>query len=92
MEELRRLDPHQPVWPAVKAVDEGIALTGSMLSQGKLRLSKNVPVLLTEIGAYVWDPKAQAEGEDRPVKFRDHGPDSMRYFVRTIAQAGYYAA
>ena len=88
MEELRRAGGerkgHCPVWPAQKSVADGIALTQSVLAEGKLRLSNRLPKLMTEIGSYVWDEKAQAEGLDKPVKFADHGVDALRYFAYTV--------
>ena len=88
MEELWRAGQDRsgeiPVWPAQKSVADGIALTQSVLAEGKLRLSNRLPKLMTEIGSYVWDEKAQSEGLDRPVKFADHGVDTLRYFVFTV--------
>jgi hypothetical protein len=32
----------------------------------------------------VWDEKAMARGEDKPIKQNDHQMDADRYFVNTI--------
>jgi len=36
-----------------------------------------------EFGSYVWDPKAQERGEDKPLKQQDHAMDRNRYFIYT---------
>ena len=40
---------------------------------------------LEEFQSYVWDEKAAARGEDKPVKANDHCMDAVRYFVNTVA-------
>ena len=37
-----------------------------------------------EFFSYIWDEKAAARGEDKPVKENDHAMDAVRYFVNTI--------
>ena len=34
--------------------------------------------LIGELSGYVWDAKAAKQGEERPVKLDDHGPDALR--------------
>ena len=39
---------------------------------------------LKEFHAYVWDEKASANGEDKPIKQFDHAMDALRYFCYTV--------
>ena len=73
-----------PVVNSRKDVEEGIAITQHFLDDGKIRLSDNVPHLMDEIITYAWDEKAADQGDDKPLKTRDHGCDAMRYFVYTV--------
>lgn len=61
----------------------GIETVSSMLQQGRLRIFSTCENLLTEISSYVWDPKRQEVGQDRPVKKNDHAVDALRYGVHT---------
>ena len=54
--------------------------TDNAMTSGYVKISRNCPELLGELGGYVWDTK---EGEDKPVKVNDHGCDALRYFVKT---------
>lgn len=61
----------------------GIGDVASLLAQGRLIISDRCTGLLSEITEYVWDPKAQAKGEDEPRKEHDHSVDAFRYAVRS---------
>lgn len=80
-----RLQLHQlgvtRVAPADNEVVNGIRRTASLLSAGKLLVSKSCDGLIGELTSYVWDAAAQSRGEDKPVKQNDHGPDALRYLV-----------
>ena len=39
--------------------------------------------LIERLPGYVWDPKATARGEDKPVKDNDDEADGLRYAVYT---------
>lgn len=39
-----------------------------------------------EYVSYVWDPAAQVQGKDRPLKYRDHTCDTDRYAIYTESQ------
>jgi hypothetical protein len=39
---------------------------------------------LHELHSYVWDDKASANGEDKPVKEADHGVDALRYRINNL--------
>lgn len=62
-------------------VASGIQYAQSALRAGRIRVF-HAPNLLAEIGGYVWDEKAAMQGEDKPVKQRDHACDALRYFAR----------
>lgn len=71
---------------ANNAVLDGIRRVGSLFKTQKLLINKNnCPGLIAELGSYVWDEKAAAHGDERPVKAKDHGPDAIRYFANSLA-------
>ena len=61
---------------------DGIRDVSAMLNTGRLLISSRCKSLLKSLGSYVWDPKAQERGEDKPVKKNDHEADALRYAVR----------
>lgn len=70
---------------AINDVLEGIMLVSSMFKLRKLKINKNkCPNLLKERASYIWDEKAAALGEEKPVKSNDHALDALRYYVFTI--------
>jgi len=69
---------------ADNAVLDGIRLVASFFSTRRLFIVRGAaPNLLRELASYVWDPKAQARGEDAPLKENDHSCDSLRYGLAT---------
>jgi PBSX family phage terminase large subunit len=68
---------------ADNAVADGIRTVASLLSAGRLRIHASCQGLIDEMSGYVWDPKASERGEDAPLKQDDHGPDALRYALRT---------
>lgn len=70
-------------WPADNEVLDGIRVVSAALSEGKLRISRACPELIGEMSGYSWDSKAQAKGEDKPLKVNDHGVDALRYGLKT---------
>ena len=64
---------------AHNAVRDGIMLVASALDAGVIRIHPRCKHLIDEIQGYAWDSKAQAQGEDRPVKANDHACDALRY-------------
>lgn len=63
----------------------GIRNVASFLSGKRLFVyRKKCPNLLKEFASYVWDPKAQKKGEDKPVKANDHCLDALRYVIQTM--------
>ena len=65
-------------------VIDGIRDVASLLGGGKLLFHRPSlqPRTWDEMVGYSWDPKAQARGEDKPLKVDDHFPDALRYAVR----------
>lgn len=69
--------------PADNSVVDGIRSVSNLLASGRLRIHASCEGLLTEMSGYTWDPKASERGEDAPLKLDDHGPDALRYAIRT---------
>jgi len=65
-------------------VNEGIRVTSMVLNQRLVRFCRQtVTKTIKELQAYAWDSKAALRGEEKPLKIHDHGPDALRYFVKT---------
>ena len=71
------------VQKAKNEVSDGIRNVAVELKAGRL-LFWNCPHCKEEFESYIWDEKASANGEDKPVKEHDHCMDAVRYFVHTI--------
>lgn len=78
-------------WPVHGADNEvlaGIRSVASLRANGHLVIVGGEHGVsresIGEVEGYVWDDKAAAKGEDRPVKQRDHYPDAERYGVRAL--------
>lgn len=61
----------------------GIRLMANGLANGWLKISDRCKGLITEAPGYSWDPKAQAAGQDKPIKVNDHSLDAARYALTT---------
>ena len=69
---------------AVNNVREGIATTATLIGNRQVKAEReHCPALQREIQSYVWDDKARARGEERPLKERDHAMDALRYLCHT---------
>lgn len=77
--ELRRRGVN--VRKADNAVLDGIRLTASLISGGKIKINGCCVNAIREFGLYAWDEKA---AEDKPLKENDHVMDGIRYFCYTI--------
>ena len=62
----------------------GIRRVSQLLHMRKLLVNRRCTGLIDELGVYSWDDKAAARGEEKPVKERDHGADSLRYFCNSL--------
>ena len=58
---------------------EGIKHVAGRLATRNFSIHQRCSQSIREMGAYVWDPKAQARGEDAPLKTDDHTQDRHRY-------------
>ncbi len=65
------------------SVLHGIRDISSLLGAGKLFFARRIDRKGGMDGwtSYVWDDKAMARGEDKPVKENDHDPDAGRYAI-----------
>ncbi|MHB9004858.1 MAG: PBSX family phage terminase large subunit, partial [Coriobacteriia bacterium] len=64
---------------------DGIRMVSSMLFRKLIRVHKRCKMLPQELLSYVWDDKAIQKGQkEKPVKINDHGPDAIRYGVKTL--------
>jgi len=84
--ELRKAGYNQ-VRDADNDVLNGIRLVSSFLSAGRFFIDRSCRKTALEFTSYVWDPKAQAKGEDKPLKQNDHAMDRDRYFIYTRFKA-----
>lgn len=89
--ELRKRGYNQ-VKDADNDVVNGIRLVASFLSTGRFFVDRSCRDTIQEFSSYTWDPKAQARGEDKPIKENDHAMDRNRYYIysrfgRTQAKA-----
>lgn len=69
-------------------VMEGIRNVGTALNNTMIMFNDCCINTFKEFFSYVWDEKAIARGEDKPVKVKDHALDAVRYFVNTILFKG----
>ena len=58
---------------------DGIRVVNTLFANKKIMIHERCTGLIDELHSYVWDEKASANGEDKPVKAQDHGPDALRY-------------
>ncbi len=73
------------VTEADNAVLDGIRDVSTWLANDQLVFhGPSMIETVDEMMGYIWDGKAQARGEDKPVKVNDHGPDTTRYLVRHL--------
>lgn len=66
----------------------GIRYVASRLNTSKYFIDKDCVNTEKEYSSYVWDPKAQIHGLDKPVKVHDHTCDTDRYVLYTDSMGG----
>lgn len=81
-QELRRNGVNN-IRDAVNDVLPGIRFQGQLLMNGTLKICSQCTETIKEFTNYVWDSKASARGEDKPIKLNDHCQDSARYALFT---------
>lgn len=69
------------VWAADNDVLDGIRVTATMLSAGKLIFHESCKDTIREFGLYRWDEK---KNSDAVIKENDHAMDEIRYFCYTV--------
>lgn len=70
---------------AKNEVIQGINNVSLWLKEGRLHIVKEkCPNLIREFSSYLWDEKAQKQGEDKPLKTNDHALDALRYVLNTL--------
>lgn len=68
---------------AHNAVLPGIRTVAALLATSKIVVADTCTQLIGRLPGYVWDVKATARGEDKPVKDGDDEADALRYAVQT---------
>jgi hypothetical protein len=61
----------------------GIRFVSTLIRDNLFYIDKTCINTQEEFSGYVWDAKAQEKGEDKPIKFKDHAPDMVRYGLYT---------
>lgn len=76
------------VYKADNDVINGIRTVCSLLSSGKFYIDPSCVNTINEYPNYMWDPKQQELGIDKPIKIDDHSCDSDRYVIHTNETRG----
>lgn len=69
----------------------GIEILTSAIGNDKVRVHKSCTWVLKELSSYCWDPNAQKNGKDKPLKENDHTLDAVRYCavgIRDVLKLG----
>jgi PBSX family phage terminase large subunit len=69
-------------------VVNGIRQVATMLNTQKFYIDKSCVNTKMEYSTYSWDPMAQKQGKDRPIKEHDHTCDTDRYVLYTDSLNG----
>lgn len=77
--ELRR--HNLPVLDAKHDILPGIQVVSKFIAGKNVVIHKSCTTLIDCLQSYCWDPKAADQGEDKPLKKRDHIMDSLRYAI-----------
>jgi len=81
-----------PVVDADNDVILGIKTVSKFISGKNIVIHRNCKNLIDQMQSYAWDPKAQARGEDKPIKKDDHSCDSLRYAVTPFLKSGNFGS
>lgn len=64
---------------------DGIRLVSTVMARRILMINRRrCKNTIRELQSYVWDPKPTEKGKEQPMKKDDHGPDAVRYGVKTM--------
>ena len=77
-----------PVMDARNEVLDGIRTVSNMLHTREFAIMRGCKQSIRDMGAYLWDSKAQARGIDKPIKQNDHTHDRTRYGLHTLFAQG----
>lgn len=77
-----------PVRDARNDVVNGIRTVANMMHNGEFKIMRNCKQTIRDMGAYLWDPKAQARGIDKPLHTNSHTHDMRRYGLYTLFAQG----
>jgi phage terminase large subunit len=66
---------------ADNSVLDGIRTQSTALNEGNYLVHRRCRNVIDDYYAYMWDDKASAKGEDKPLKVNDHTKDAERYFA-----------
>jgi len=80
-----------PVKDANSDVLPGIRTVSKFISHKNLVIHKGCTILRECMQTYSWDPKAAEQGEDRPLKKREHICDALRYAIYTAFPRGEFS-
>ena len=69
-------------------VINGIRYVATCISTGKFYMDRSCVNTEKEYASYVWDPNAQRQGIDKPLKEHDHTCDTDRYVLYTESLGG----
>lgn len=74
----------------VNDVMDGIRTQARLLKAGEYAIGphESNDQCVRDYSAYLWDPKAQERGEDKPLKQNDHTKDEERYDLHTLYGKG----
>jgi phage terminase large subunit len=68
---------------ADNSVADGIRAVATLFAKSQLMISDECTELIGELRTYRWADKVDMKGKEVPLKEFDHGPDALRYFVKT---------
>lgn len=68
---------------ADNSVLSGINKVQNLFHQKKLKINSKCIKTIEELKGYVWDSRAMARGEEKPIKEKDHCLDALRYYIKT---------
>lgn len=80
-EEIKRICPFIKLKNAPNAVELGIGRVQKVMAFNKIIFSYKQEKLIDEIVNYSYDEKSIENGQEKPLKEKDHTMDAMRYYI-----------
>ncbi|WP_286154389.1 PBSX family phage terminase large subunit [Thomasclavelia cocleata] len=80
-EEIKRICPFIKLKSAPNAVGLGIGRVQKVMSFNKIIFSYKQEKIIDEIVNYSYDKKSIENGQEKPLKEKDHTMDAMRYYI-----------